>query len=145
MLSGLFLSICAASYFVCLAGTAYVMGGRTGVGQELCGVEWFDSSCGSDACEGQWHQGPDMLEPRCALGAGALGGCLYAVGGQASRIVHNSVEYLDVERGQWFPLSARLTTMRKYVAVGGRNDCGRIHDLLQLLVCCVDGLRSLVC
>eukprot|EP00803_Ostreobium_quekettii_P007929 evm.model.scf_841EXC.7 EVM.evm.TU.scf_841EXC.7 scf_841EXC:48893-54188(+) len=101
-----------------MSGFAYVLGGRTGVGQELCGVEWFDSSGSSDKSDGKWCQGPDMLEPRCALGAGAIGGHLYAVGGQASRTVHNSAESLDPERGQWSLVSARLGSMRKYVAVG---------------------------
>lgn len=60
-------------------------GGRAGIGKGaavLREVEVFDPGTNS------WRPAAPMAQPRCALAAAALGGRLYAVGGQSSRSSH---------------------------------------------------------
>ncbi|GMH45013.1 hypothetical protein BSKO_12970 [Bryopsis sp. KO-2023] len=99
-----------------MAGVLYVLGGRTGVGQPLCSVETLEyRGCGDPV---EWREGAQLCQPRSALGAGAFGSRVYAVGGQAGRTIYDTVECLDVGRGQWELVSSRLNMERKYVAVG---------------------------
>ncbi|KAK9906356.1 hypothetical protein WJX75_000482 [Coccomyxa subellipsoidea] len=108
------------------AGRVWVMGGRTGQSNtELQSVESLRIGWGDAARveEESWTSAPAMCTPRTALGAAAVAGRIYAVGGQDGKHIHRSVECLDLERGQWALLSAQLPSERKYHSVcelGGR-------------------------
>jgi hypothetical protein len=89
----------------------YVLGGRSQVQQVLPTVERYQPE--SDT----WDTMGAMLVPRYALGCAALGGRIYAVGGQAGRNLEPSAECYDPEAQRWQLLGARLGTERKYTAV----------------------------
>ncbi len=65
-----------------------------------------------------------MACPRTSLAAAALGGRLYAVGGQDSRSTHASVEVFEPGAGRWVALgTASMQHPRKYLGLavaGGR-------------------------
>ena len=63
-----------------------------------------------------WRPLPPMSTPRCALGAAALGGAVYAVGGQSDRATHATAECFAPSRGEWVPVGAALKEGRKYLA-----------------------------
>ncbi|KAL4856881.1 Kelch-like protein 10 [Chlorella vulgaris] len=98
----------------------YVLGGRAGIGKGaavLRDVEVYSPDTDS------WHATPPMAAPRTSLAAAALGGRLYAVGGQDSRSTHGGTEVFEPGAGRWVPLSATMHQPRKYLglaAAGGR-------------------------
>lgn len=64
---------------------AQPQGGRAGIGKGaavLREVEVYDPATNA------WRPSAPMVQQRCALAAAALGGRLYAVGGQSSRSCH---------------------------------------------------------
>ena len=70
-----------------------------------------------------WRAAPPMACPRTSLAAAALGGRLYAVGGQDTRSTHASVEVFEPGAGRWVTLGAAMQHPRKYLglaAAGGR-------------------------
>eukprot|EP00879_Flechtneria_rotunda_P007896 GHRR01008273.1.p1 GENE.GHRR01008273.1~~GHRR01008273.1.p1 ORF type:complete len:683 (+),score=193.75 GHRR01008273.1:294-2342(+) len=107
------------------AGLLYVTGGRSHVSQVVATAEVYDpgSSC--------WQALPDMQEARYAHAVASLAGCVYAVGGQATR-THRSVEVYEPELGRWQLLGQSLSKERKYcaaaaldgrlVVLGGMNE-----------------------
>ena len=88
-----------------------LQGGRTSASDssETASVEVF--SAGRHA----WHPASPMTAARHAHAAAALGGRVYAVGGQNSRAVHASCEWRDVGSGHWF-LDTPMSIERKYTA-----------------------------
>lgn len=98
----------------------YVLGGRAGIGKGasvLRDVEIYDPASNS------WCSGAPMVQPRAALGAAALGGRIYAVGGQSSRACHATVECWEPGAERWVELGGPMHTARKYLglaAAGGR-------------------------
>eukprot|EP00955_Chlamydomonas_euryale_P049339 354234-Chlamydomonas_euryale.AAC.1 len=61
---------------------------------------------------------PDMCVPRSALAAAALGGWVYAIGGQTSKSTQRSVEVFDTCAERWLTLSAGMGSERKYTSAG---------------------------
>ena len=73
-----------------LAQPCVLQGGRAGIGKGaavLTEVETFDPATDS------WRRAAPMCTPRTSLAAAALGGRLYAVGGQDGRSTHDSCEW----------------------------------------------------
>jgi hypothetical protein len=89
-------------------------GGRAGSGKagvSLATVELFDAGSGT------WREAASMGAPRSSLGAAALGGRVFAVGGQSDRGVHASVEVYDAGSDRWAAAGAPMRQARKYLAV----------------------------
>ncbi|KAK9842586.1 hypothetical protein WJX81_007541 [Elliptochloris bilobata] len=105
-----------------VAGDVYVLGGRAGIGtaaMELHSVEVLPAGAED------WRWAPELALPRTALGAAALDGCLYAIGGQAGKAIHTSVECFDTVAERWDMQSADLLCGRKYCSVAALN--GRLY------------------
>ncbi|KAL4427686.1 hypothetical protein ABPG75_001775 [Micractinium tetrahymenae] len=97
-----------------LEGQLYVLGGRAGLGKGaavLQDVEVFDPVTNT------WQAAPPMAAPRTSHAAVALGGRLFAVGGQDSRSTHATCEVFDPAAGRWATLGARLQVPRKYLGL----------------------------
>lgn len=85
----------------------FLMGGRVGTTPERQGVERYCPE------RDEWRVVAPMLSARCALGAAAIGGTVYAVAGQAGRVTFGTVEALDVETGRWVMLEDSLMVSRR--------------------------------
>lgn len=98
----------------------YVLGGRAGIGKGaavLQEVEIFDPATNT------WRTAPPMASPRTSLAGAALGGRLYAVGGQDNRSTHATFECFEPGAGRWVQLGCSMQHPRKYLGVasaGGR-------------------------
>jgi hypothetical protein len=95
-------------------------GGRAGIGKGAAVLREVEIFC---PATNTWHAAPGMALPRASLAAAALGGRLYAVGGQDGRATHASAEVFDPGAGRWLALGAPLHHPRKYLglaAAGGR-------------------------
>lgn len=91
-----------------------LQGGRAGLGKGaavLQDVEVFDPHTTT------WRAAPPMAAPRTSHAAAALGGRLYAVGGQDSRSTHATCEVFDPAGERWATLGARLQLPRKYLGL----------------------------
>jgi hypothetical protein len=90
-----------------------------------------------------WQAAPPMALPRTSLAAAALGGRLYAVGGQTSRSTHDSVEWWEPGAGRWVQMGAAMQQPRKYhgltAAGGARWHAAPCLLLLLLVPRCVEG------
>lgn len=65
----------------------------------------------------EWRAVAPMPSPRCSLGAAAVGGKVYAIGGQAGRATFGSADALDVETGRWTTLEGSLLVRLSCVAL----------------------------
>ncbi|KAG1665275.1 hypothetical protein FOA52_015852 [Chlamydomonas sp. UWO 241] len=97
-------------------GLLFVLGGRSqvhAVQRVLSSVEVYQPG----PCA-VWHGMPDMGLPRSALTAAALGGWVYAIGGQTAKATQRTVEVFDTCAERWLTLSALMGSERKYTAAG---------------------------
>ncbi|KAL6765234.1 hypothetical protein V8C86DRAFT_2463536 [Haematococcus lacustris] len=105
---------------VAAAGMLFVLGGRS----QVQAVQQVLPSCEVLAPPSSaWALAPDMHQPRSALAAAAMGGGLFAVGGQAARPTLRSVERFDLGQETWSVLGCDMRVERKYAAaavLGGR-------------------------
>nr|KAG5686106.1 hypothetical protein BaRGS_013097 [Batillaria attramentaria] len=92
---------------------------------------------------GRWTKLPDMLHPRARVGAAALNGRVYVVGGSDGTQDLNSVDYLDLEKQKWktaVAMNAPRSSVARYqaaisaymgglVAVGGTDSWNCLNSV----------------
>ena len=67
----------------------------------------------------EWKSLPDMINARRHVGAVALNGCLYAVGGHSGTEHLASVECFDLKTKRW-QLRRQMNTPRRGIALAGK-------------------------
>lgn len=102
-----------------------MQGGRAELGksrESLRDMECFNASTNS------WQRMAPMAFPRASLGATALDGRIFAVGGQSHKVTHASVEVYDSSIDRWTTLSSlsNMSQPRKYLAVAAAPGPGLI-------------------
>lgn len=96
-----------------------LQGGRAGSAKDSHVLQNAECYSLADGC---WAPLPAMAAPRTALGAAALRGAVYAVGGQSDRATHATAEWFEPGHGAWSLLGAPMKEPRKYLgaaALGG--------------------------
>ena len=82
------------------AGVLICVGGRGNEGEPYKSVEYLEAGEGKE-----WKELPNMINARRHVGAVALDGCLYAVGGHSGDEHLASVECFDLQAEFHFSLS----------------------------------------
>jgi N-acetylneuraminic acid mutarotase len=106
---------------VALNGKIYVMGGDTGDGpnqRQLASAEVFDPDTG------RWSAIADMSTARNSMGAAALDGKVYVMGGFDGSSVLKSAEVFDPATGRWSVI-ADMSTARHWPAAAALN--GKVY------------------
>jgi len=93
------------------AGVLICVGGRGNEGDPYKSVEYLEAG---ENCE--WKKLPDMINARRHVGAIALNGCLYAVGGHSGQEHLSSVECFDLSCKRW-RLKRQMSTPRRGIAL----------------------------
>jgi hypothetical protein len=99
-----------------LSDQIYILGGREGTGKAGVSLSSVEHLTPGEAPE-RWRPAPAMTAARSALGAAALLGKLYCVGGQSDRATHATLEFFDPGAGRWVVGSEPMRQARKYLAV----------------------------
>ena len=98
---------------VTIGKAIYVVGGRT----RVAGGQFTEHALLDVFENGAWRSLPSMPTARSGLGAGTLGGKLYAIGGEFPGGVFREVEAFDPARGTWRKV-APLPSGRHGIGVG---------------------------
>jgi len=93
------------------AGVLICVGGRGNRGDPYKSVEYLEAGEGKE-----WKSLPDMINARRHVGAVALNGCLYAVGGHSGTEHLASVECFDLKTKRW-QLRRQMNTPRRGIAL----------------------------
>ena len=98
---------------------------------EVCNaVPAEPASDSSDPTFMRWHNAACMSVPRACLAAATLQSTLYAAGGQAGRMIWDTVEAYDPHQDAWSPLAARMHSERKYTAAGVLHGVFCLHCIV---------------
>ena len=106
--------------------SAVLQGGKAGCGakSELKTVEVCNAVPAEPFADWQsptfmrWHNAACMTVPRACLAAATLQSTLYAAGGQAGRVIWDTVEAYDPHHDTWSAVAARMHSGRKYTSAG---------------------------
>ena len=112
--------------FAAQVESTVLQGGKAGCGakSELKTVEVCNAVPAEPFADWQsptfmrWHNAACMTVPRACLAAATLQSTLYAAGGQAGRVIWDTVEAYDPHHDTWSAVAARMHSGRKYTSAG---------------------------